>query len=68
MTLLWTRSAPARRSLVASVLLAAMGLAACASGPPPVPHAVLTATADPLRADFNRHIGHVRIVILAAPT
>jgi hypothetical protein len=58
----------ARGGLIAGVLVAIMALAACVSGPPPAPHAVLTATADPLRADFNRHIGQVRIVILAAPT
>jgi hypothetical protein len=49
-------------------LLAALVLASCVSGPDVAPHAVLTATADPLRADFNRDVGHVRIVIIAAPT
>jgi len=41
-------------------------LAACRG--PVRPHTALTAHADPLRADFNRDIGHVRIVTLVAPT
>jgi hypothetical protein len=35
---------------------------------PARPHTALSAHADPLRADFNRDIGHVRIVTLVAPT
>ncbi|HZB26360.1 MAG TPA: hypothetical protein VE379_09530 [Vicinamibacterales bacterium] len=32
------------------------------------PHAPLTAAAEPLRSDFNRDAGRVRIVMIPAPT
>jgi hypothetical protein len=32
------------------------------------PHAPLTAGAEPLRSDFNRDAGRVRIVMIPAPT
>jgi hypothetical protein len=57
-----------RRWLISHVVVAAIAIGACAGGPPPAPHAALTASGDPLRAQFNRDAGFVRIVILAAPT
>ena len=62
------RASGVRSRLIGGVLLAALALGGCHRGPDPAPHAVLTATGDPLRAQFNRDAGHVRIVILAAPT
>ena len=53
------------RSVLASLLL--LVLTACTSAPP-IPHENLTSTAEPLRARFNRDAGHVRVVMLAAPT
>jgi hypothetical protein len=35
---------------------------------PARPHTALDAHVDPLRAEFNRDIGHIRIVTLVAPT
>jgi len=32
------------------------------------PYATLTDTAEPLRTQFNDDVGHVRIVMLVAPT
>jgi hypothetical protein len=48
------------------VFILFVALLACRG--PVRPHTVLTAHVDPLRADFNRDIGHVRIVTLVAPT
>jgi hypothetical protein len=52
--------------LPSSVFLLLVSLLACHG--PARPHVALTAHADPLRADFNRDAGHVRIVTLVAPT
>jgi hypothetical protein len=54
----------ARRPLPVFILL--LALLACRG--PVRPHTALAAHVDPLRADFNRDIGHVRIVTLVAPT
>jgi hypothetical protein len=60
---------PARRTSIFrspfSILLL-LSLLACRG--PARPHTALDARADPLRADFNRDIGHVRIVTLVSPT
>jgi hypothetical protein len=56
---------PAYRS-VPVVFLLLLALLACRG--PVRPHTALAAHVDPLRADFNRDIGHVRIVTLVAPT
>jgi hypothetical protein len=47
------------------VFLVLLALLACRG--PVRPYTAL-AHGDPLRADFNRDIGHVRIVTLVAPT
>jgi len=52
------------RAVLASLLLV---LAACTSAPA-IPHETLTSNPEPLRARFNRDAGHVRVVMLAAPT
>jgi hypothetical protein len=62
-----TRLVPFPR-LLGAVVVASLAAAGCTGGPAPSPHAVLTASGDPLRAQFNRDAGHVRVVILAAPT
>jgi hypothetical protein len=54
----------AYRSLPVLILL--VSLLACRG--PARPHTALAAHVDPLRAEFNRDIGHVRIVTLVAPT
>jgi hypothetical protein len=48
--------------IVATLLL----LASAACGPPP--YQSLTDAAEPLRSIFNRDAGHVRVVMLVAPT
>ncbi len=48
------------------VFLLLIALLACRG--PARPHVALAAHAEPLRADFNRDTGHVRIVTLVAPT
>jgi len=52
--------------LTSFIFLLVVSLLACHG--PARPHVALTAHADPLRADFNRDAGHVRIVTLVAPT
>jgi hypothetical protein len=47
------------------VALVLGGISACA---PTRPYATLSADAEPLRAQFNRDAGHIRIVMLVAPT
>jgi hypothetical protein len=49
-----------------SVFLLLVSLLACRG--PARPHTALDARLDPLRSDFNRDVGHVRIVTLVAPT
>lgn len=49
-----------------STVLLIISLLAC--GGPARPHTALDVRLEPLRADFNRDIGHVRIVTLVAPT
>jgi hypothetical protein len=51
-----------RRFVVASALLVA---AACARTQP---YAALDDAAEPLRARFNADAGHVRVMMLVAPT
>jgi hypothetical protein len=43
-------------------------LAAACSQAPARPHAPLAVNAEPLRSIFNRDVGKVRIVMVAAPT
>jgi hypothetical protein len=57
-----------RHVLVSSALASLLALAACAGGPQPAAYEVLDAAANPLKARFNRDVGHVRVVVLAAPT
>jgi hypothetical protein len=52
--------------LPSSVFILLVSLLACRG--PARPYAALAAQAEPLRAEFNRDIGHVRIVTLVAPT
>jgi hypothetical protein len=55
-----------RRTLcLAGVLLGI--LSGCTSSPAR-PYESLTSGAEPLRSQFNRDVGKVRIVIVAAPT
>jgi hypothetical protein len=56
---------PATRRLapIAAVILL---LASAACGPRP--YQSLNDTAEPLRSIFNRYAGHVRVVMLVAPT
>jgi hypothetical protein len=56
-----SRSSVKRFALVLALSVAA----ACARTQP---YATLTGTADPIRARFNADAGHVRIVMLVAPT
>jgi hypothetical protein len=59
------------RRLPACFLLALTTILAAAlscSRPAVRPHAPLTAGAEPLRSDFNRDAGRVRIVMIPAPT
>jgi hypothetical protein len=56
-----------RRKSLSVLLVLVLTVAGCA-GAPPASHSVLQAGAEPLRSQFNRDAGHVRIVILAAPT
>jgi hypothetical protein len=53
---------PVSRSLLA--LIAVVLLSACG----PQRYEKLTETAEPLRARFNADAGHVRVVMLVAPT
>ena len=55
------------RRLLAAFLCVVLALFAACRGPAR-PHSALGPRADPLRAEFNRDIGHVRIVTLVAPT
>jgi hypothetical protein len=49
-----------------SIFIILLSLLACRG--PVRPHTALAEHAEPLRADFNRDHGHVRIVTLVAPT
>lgn len=56
------------RALLTVLLLHLVAaLTACKSSPPR-PHSSLTQGAEPLRSQFNRDAGKVRVVIVAAPT
>jgi hypothetical protein len=55
-----------RLSLTLACIVAAF-VAAC-SRAPARPHAPLAVNAEPLRSIFNRDVGKVRIVMIAAPT
>jgi hypothetical protein len=52
---------------VLSAVISATLIIACSTAPAR-PHASLSADVEPLRAQFNRDAGHVRIVMIAAPT
>jgi hypothetical protein len=56
-----------RPRLALSALVAATLIVACSTAPAR-PHASLTPDVEPLRTEFNRDAGHVRIVMIAAPT
>ena len=64
--------AVSRRLRVAAALLFLMTAVSAASSCSHTfearPHASLTSGAEPLRADFNRDVGRVRIVMIPAPT
>jgi len=47
--------------------LIALLIAACSQAPSR-PHASMAVNAEPLRSTFNRDVGKVRIVMVAAPT
>ena len=49
-------------------LLAALVLCASSACIRTQPYANLSETAEPLRARFNQDVGHVRIMMLVAPT
>lgn len=55
------------RPRLLSALISATLIVACSKAPPR-PHASLTADAEPLRTEFNRDAGHVRILMIAGPT
>jgi hypothetical protein len=55
------------RALLTAVFFLIASVTACIT-PPPRPHVSLTAGAEPLRSQFNRDVGKVRLVIVAAPT
>jgi len=55
----------ARSKLKLATLLAALAFAAACG---PRPYTSLAETAEPLRSQFNRDAGRVRIVMLVAPT
>lgn len=48
--------------------VAAIALTGCSGQSLTRPHAPLTASAEPLRSDFNRDTDAVRLVVLASPT
>jgi len=60
------RLPPAFRLLPSVFCLVLLALAACHG--PAREHTALTANVEPLRTQFNRDIGRVRIVTLIAPT
>ena len=47
--------------------LVSLLIAACSQAPSR-PHASMAVNAEPLRSTFNRDVGKVRIVMVAAPT
>ena len=55
------------RLFSAIACLIALLIAACSQAPSR-PHAPLAINAEPLRSIFNRDVGKVRIVMVAAPT
>jgi hypothetical protein len=55
------------RPRLLSALISATLIVAC-SNAPARPHASLTADVEPLRTEFNRDAGHVRILMIAGPT
>lgn len=57
-----------RRATARTVAAIALALAAACSQGNTRPHESLAAGAEPLRSQFNQDAGHVRIVVLAAPT
>lgn len=55
-----------QRLAILTVLTAA--LASCKAGGPASPYEVLDDHAQALRDQFNKDVGHVRVVMLVAPT
>jgi hypothetical protein len=53
--------------LTLSALISATLIVAC-SNAPARPHASLSPDVEPLRSEFNRDAGRVRIVMIGAPT
>jgi hypothetical protein len=62
------RARGSRRASVLAPSVSVLILSLLACGGPARPHTALDSDLDPLRADFNRDIGHVRILTLVAPT
>jgi hypothetical protein len=60
----WTESG-SRRAALSLMLAALLLLGACVETRP---YATLSETAEPLRARFNQDVGHVRVMMLVAPT
>ena len=56
------------RARFVAVAAALAAVLACDSARPAQPHDVLGASAEPLRAQFNRDVGHVRVLMVVAPT
>jgi hypothetical protein len=53
--------------LTLSALLCATLIVACSKAPAR-PHASLSPDIEPLRSEFNRDVGRVRILMIGAPT
>jgi hypothetical protein len=53
---------------IAELTALAVSLLACQPSGPDRPHTALGPSADELRAAFNADTGHVRVVMLVAPT
>ena len=56
------------KSTAATARLAILGIGLTAACIQTRPYSVLTETAEPLRTAFNNDAGHVRVMMLVAPT
>ena len=56
------------RALGALVFVLLLTTAACTDQAKIRPHATLSSDAEPLRAQFNRDVGRVRVLMVVAPT